>query len=398
MNNNFTKKILSLVVLGLFSQVSYAVQEKECNSTDTLQGWGIWCGVDTYLTQQEPTAAGPVGSNRTFNGNLSFDSQKFGGAINDNQVPPSDPDFDNYQFAGYALATKYGNQGPSIQSEGPSLSSTSLVKLYANIDEENEVVEIKALFEDGKVVHLSSTHFDSGSYPVSDNDYSHPFGSSTNTAVGPTDIYKHIDAHSGREDSSEYGFGSYFSNESGYEYEYLEGFSNRYTHYLGEEVSYGSTYLYNRNFNEWVNGALGKPTSLSDMKSIQGTVAYQVMGVGSLENSYQNIQQQSWIDSTMSVNFTAGSWSTDNLHNLAASGKIQGNKFSSNNITSNIQGYNVIDNKSSVNGHFAGTGAAQVLGQVNAQVQNTQNAQDISQIRGVFVGAKNGTPSDAFDY
>ena len=397
MNNHFTKKILSLVVLGLFSQVSYAVQEKECNSTDTLQGWGIWCGVDTYLTQQEPTAAGPVGSSPTFNGNVSFDSQKFGGAININEAPPSDPDFDNYQFAGYALATKYGNKEPSIQSEGPSLSSTSLVKLYANIDEENEVVEIKALFEDGKVVHLSSTHFYSYNYPISNLSHSFPGFSSTHIAVGPTDIYKYNYAYSGREDNSEYGFNSYFSNESGYEYEYLGG-SSQTTHYLGEDVSYGSTYLYNRNFNEWIDGGLGKPTSLSDMKSIQGTVAYQVMGVGSLENSYQNIQQQSWIDSTMSVNFTAGLWSTDNLNHLAASGKIQGNKFSSNNITSNIQGYNVIDNKSSVNGHFAGTGAAQVLGQVNAQVQNTQNAQDISQIRGVFVGAKNGTPSDAFDF
>jgi len=55
----------SLLVLALFSQGAYANiddTKEACNASEGLDGWAIWCGVDTYLAQQEPPAAGPVGA------------------------------------------------------------------------------------------------------------------------------------------------------------------------------------------------------------------------------------------------------------------------------------------------------------------------------------------------
>lgn len=100
MNVQFTKKILAVAVLSATCQISVAasaIDKDKCNASDDVTGWGIWCGVDTYLasqTEDQPTAAGsdfsttPEIAVETLG---SADSELYGGKPEIPESEPSEP-------------------------------------------------------------------------------------------------------------------------------------------------------------------------------------------------------------------------------------------------------------------------------------------------------------------
>lgn len=96
MNTEFQKKLLMIAVLSACFQVAgAAIGDKDnCNASDNVTGWGIWCGSDTYfasITENQPTAAGPEASTmpdiavETLG---SQESDRYGGKVK----PPEDDD------------------------------------------------------------------------------------------------------------------------------------------------------------------------------------------------------------------------------------------------------------------------------------------------------------------
>ncbi len=61
MNKIFTRSVLVLALFSPWVNASVNSAGENCNADEGLDGWAIWCGVDTYLAQQEPTAAGVIG-------------------------------------------------------------------------------------------------------------------------------------------------------------------------------------------------------------------------------------------------------------------------------------------------------------------------------------------------
>ena len=91
MSNIFTRSVL---VLALFSPwVSASVDEpvNNCSADEGLEGWAIWCGVDTYLAQQEAPAAGPVEG--SFEGVVEPDirTAAYGGSLLAGGSPAGEP-------------------------------------------------------------------------------------------------------------------------------------------------------------------------------------------------------------------------------------------------------------------------------------------------------------------
>lgn len=85
MNNIFAKSLLVLAMVSQGAVASIDTSQEECNSSEGLGGWAVWCGVDTYLTQQEPTAAGPVEGGVAGLTIPGVETDDFGGDI----VPPA---------------------------------------------------------------------------------------------------------------------------------------------------------------------------------------------------------------------------------------------------------------------------------------------------------------------
>ena len=106
MNNFFTKSVLVLALFSPWVHASVSESGDNCNATEGLDGWAIWCGVDTYLAQQEPTAAGPIEGG--FEGVVEPDIRTvaFGGSlIDDGEIPPVvEPEIE-YNWQGYAMLT-----------------------------------------------------------------------------------------------------------------------------------------------------------------------------------------------------------------------------------------------------------------------------------------------------
>ncbi len=111
MNNFFTKSVLVLAIFSPWVHASVNESGDNCNATEGLDGWAIWCGVDTYLAQQEPTAAGPIEGG--FEGVVEPDVRTvaFGGSLIDGgEIPPPvtppvvEPEIE-YNWQGYAMLT-----------------------------------------------------------------------------------------------------------------------------------------------------------------------------------------------------------------------------------------------------------------------------------------------------
>ncbi len=112
MNKIFTRSVLVLALFSPWVSASVNGSGENCNADEGLDGWAIWCGVDTYLAQQEPPAAGPVEG--AFEGVVEPDVRTvaFGGLLLDGgDAPPPvepppvvEPEIE-YNWQGYAMLT-----------------------------------------------------------------------------------------------------------------------------------------------------------------------------------------------------------------------------------------------------------------------------------------------------
>jgi len=172
MNIYFSKKLLSLIILGLLSPTTvYAIDKKECNSTDTLQGWGIWCGIDTYLSQQEPTAAGPVDGSNSALGLPAIDGDEFGGSV---VVPNEVNEEASYNWRGYAILRVQVEMDNNPVEQQPARRTVQQYKyltgvLNINHDPDNDNILAVMNLEDGSTVTFNKDA--SFTAPAWDNSY-----------------------------------------------------------------------------------------------------------------------------------------------------------------------------------------------------------------------------------
>ncbi len=81
MKNIIKQSVLALALCSPWVNAAVDGTKDHCNATEGLDGWAIWCGVDTYLAQQEPTAAGPLDGEGLALGLPSVRTAAFGGAV-----------------------------------------------------------------------------------------------------------------------------------------------------------------------------------------------------------------------------------------------------------------------------------------------------------------------------
>lgn len=298
----FTKKLMAAAILSLFSQTSYAaINEQECNSTDTLQGWGFWCGVDTYLSQQEPTAAGPVSSNNGTLDSAIVDGDEFGGQLQE----------DNFNWRGYAYVniTRMNQEPNQREPEAFGYRNQYMMGiLQLKLDpDNNDVLAVMTLEDGSKITFNQNANF-----------------------IEPVN----------RPDST-YGEFQVVSEDGKYQINALPSLALRIPYSRARTTdtvtSGGIRHIDGEEFR--VAGFVaGSPTSLSDMARLQANsrvAHYSTNGdyrgaTGCCPHAY------------MTVNFGDASW-YGNWHGLhqgpgyiRADGSVSGNQFSSSNLS--IQG------------------------------------------------------------
>ena len=327
-----TRQLISAIILGTISTTAISANS-ECNSSKNLSGWGAWCGIDTFLGQQEPTAAGGPLFNPQNLSSASFDSDELGGKF----TPIKNEEDIVVGWVGYAITPNNMNMYTTLSSD----SQLGLLKV--DLDLEGQVVKITGLFEDGSTLDLSSEWF---------------------MAMGPYYVY-----------AGSQSFSSHFSSDyKSYENDSPEMYTGSANNYVGTGDFIGG----------W-SSQLGKATPIADItnfKNIGANFAYQVNSNGTQNNG----PFSSGIGSRaiMNVQFGSSSWSMDNLHGFDSKGKISGNTFKSTEIkgvagamnspammpmpypggNSNFANHTVTSD-SSINGVFIGSNAKGLIGQTN---------------------------------
>jgi len=414
MEVKFTKSLIAAAILSsaaLFTSTTYA---STCDSSNDLKGWGAWCGIDTYLGQQEPTASGGpgFGGGSPFH-NPQFDSSKFGGDV----IKQTESQMPEAEFMGYGLMsfnTYSGDQGfPAIAAPGEE-TTKMLARIYLEHDEVNESMQLKAVLEDGKIITVAlDGYYDqdswnpsySGSHTYSDGRvYNYEYVAEGGDTV--ENIYAGTNNREKEgEGSNGYDGSAYLSNLSGYSYDSEQnvtgGYDSTYTYHIEDDVSYGSVYIsmyedvdsspYPMQ-TEYMNGLIGAPTPIDAMRNLQGTLTYNLNGY------YSNSMYpwNNWFEGEMDVNFTSGTWSTEQIANaVSASGKIDGNKFNANQISSLTNGKEVVSG-SYINGQFTGSEAQNLVGQGNLNLKSIEG-NSVENIKTVFGGTRTGDYTNYYD-
>ncbi len=340
----FSKKLLTAAVVTLLAGPTYAVeQSKECNSTDSLDGWGIWCGIDTFLSQQEPTAAGPGGGDSPGLGGVTFDSSQFGGDV----VIPED----QYNWQGFALFLNVNDR------------SSVLGRLFFDVDEDNELLRnIRVVLDDGTTVNIPTEDF----YPAA---YFDPGNAQIIIGEGTN---QYVLAGLTNRLLSEGSF-----NEDGL---YMGGVGIINFNPDDAEMPTEVDSLLSR-LNSITIGTAGSPTPLetmSNLNSIEATAKFSLLGVSHTSGSFNNA---GYLTGRMRVNFGEGEW---NAHlaskklvgdgprriGLSSGGQVEGNEFSSEFVKTRLRHrhLNVDGETSYMNGIFLGPNANALTGQVNVSV------------------------------
>jgi len=336
------------MILGLLSSTGYAADKKECNSSDALQGWGIWCGVDSYLTQQEPTAAGPVDDSNPELGLPAVDSDKFGGSVE--QTP--------YNWKGYAYVNVdrlNENIGGDIQSQLQAPQKHYLTGiLQLQLEPDTNTVNVVMTLEDGsKITFNQQAQFITPQF-------------------GP---------------DSSYGEFQVVSEDGKYQINALPALAiQRMTN---DSVTSGGI----RNIQDGlrIGGfAAGSPTPLNDMSSLAvNNIQATYFGSGDYRSSFGRIGR---VYNDITVNFGNASWQGNWYAArgpggfLNAQGSVTGNTFSSTSIgvaamqdSPGIQQIPVVTG--SIKGTFNGPNAGYLTGLVNVTV-------DENNLVGTFVNQK----------
>ncbi|MDX1352053.1 MAG: hypothetical protein R3254_03515, partial [Thiomicrorhabdus sp.] len=309
MNKNFSKKLLSLIILGLLSPASvYAIDKKECNSTDNLEGWGIWCGVDTYLSKQESTAAGPVDGGSSVTGLPAIDGDEFGGSLTEESP---------FNWSGYAyvnvnrLNDNIGEQAqPTVRRANTYLTGI----LQLQLEPETNTINVIMTLEDGsKITFNQQAQFITPQF-------------------GPDSSYGEFQVVS---EDGKYQINALPALAIGNFYQ-KQGVTN------DTVTSGGIRNIQGEGFR--VGGFVaGSPTPLSDMSNLAvNNIQATYSGLGDYRSSYGGRMR---VSNDITVNFGDASWQGNwygmpfggFMGSVNAQGDVSGNTFSSNNITS--QGY-----------------------------------------------------------
>ncbi|WP_029408652.1 hypothetical protein [Thiomicrorhabdus sp. Milos-T2] len=413
MLQNFKQKTLAVLLFAAFSQSAYAINNVDCDSSNTVKGFGNWCDVGSFLGQQEPSAAGGPG----FAGNSpllspQFDSSKFGA----NVITQTESQMPEAEFMGYGLMT-FRNYSDNLNQKTTTISAQSeetskmLARIYLDNDEVNESMQLKAVLEDGRIITVALNEVNKNEYDPTYSS-SHTYNNGTynyERVTEGSDTIQYISGYKGREkeggDSYDYQGSANLTNVSGYSYESepngTGGNDSTSTYHLEDEVSFGSVYIHmyedQENYNyrmptEYMNGPIGAPTPIDAMRNLQGTLTYNIDG------QYTNSMYPSnnWFEGKMGVNFTSGTWSTEQIANaVSASGKIDGNKFSANQISSLSNGKEVVSG-SYINGQFTGSEAQNLVGQGNLNLQSIEG-NSVENIKTVFSGTRTGDYTNYYD-
>ncbi|WP_029408651.1 hypothetical protein [Thiomicrorhabdus sp. Milos-T2] len=376
---NFKQKTLAVLLFAAFSQSAYAADNAICDSTDTLKGFGAWCGIESFLSQQEPTAAGgPLFGSRDGILSPSFDSDKFGGQ-------PQTGDTDNYNWSGYALFYDLEQR------------AGVLAKLEMNVDEANsDVLGVKATLKNGEVITVSTQDFYKQSFsyrgiPVKATSNINQENQSRYVFAGVTDRLS---------------LGRYTYNEDG-DYIGLVGIADlQPDEYQGLSRQSPYNQLLERISSIGV-GVAGSPTPIVDManlKSIKAYAAYNLIGVASVSG---DINAVGGFMTDVHVDFNHGTWDMTNVDfyglesgyqyaPISANGSISGNTFTSESI-SLMGNENYIKAGSYIDGKFLGPEAKGLTGEADITTNSLQTP-TVSEtptmipsvnIKATFVGGKN---------
>lgn len=138
-----SNKLAFALASTLFASSAFAA---DCNNTNNINGWGAWCGVDTFFSEQAPTASGgPIFGNKPY-APASFDSIDFGGQIQEG---------DDFNWKGYAyinlnrVGTQSGQQKPSISF---SRHDFTLGEMNMNMNKETNLIDITLTYKDANNV------------------------------------------------------------------------------------------------------------------------------------------------------------------------------------------------------------------------------------------------------
>lgn len=319
-----TRKLIPIIALSVMSQT--AIANNGCDSSESVKGWGAWCGIDTFLAQQDATAAGPVGGlGFSQLAGTRFDSEEFGGQVEQGMNG----------WVTYALL------------KNPETGQSALGNVAFTINEATETANIVVVF--GDQAYQFSTPYErrqSGSYE---------------------DFVK--DKLMAEMKSEEFYLKFQLKDEDGHGFPLDDGIDSK-------ELVIGKMKAEIHDTDDRIKAVFGQATSLSDMARLRaatGTTAYWINGDGVYSTDRGEFGRASMYGD-MEVNFSAGTWDMRRAYisggddyrskdiGLRTNGTISGNTFQSTNIE--VEGLNV-QAGSTINGAFVTSNAQRLLGQAD---------------------------------
>ena len=348
--NKFIKR--SLLAAALFSPMAMAAvdtNEETCNASEGLEGWAVWCGVDTFLSQQEPTAAGPVVGGSEL-ASLAVDDDGFGGDIIPNV--PEVPEIE-YNWQGYAVIKHRDFNDPVAG------------KAQLNIDPETGSVVGVLTTSTGETISLNRDAFFVYRGVKTFADGTEGSGVDMGSAFSAFEVY-----------SEDNNLQITLLNLNNFGENGLESFAQTQT-WVKEQTEIGYAPLDGR----YAGGLITPLADMQELARLNVTADY----LGSGHYTAAHMENFPHVINHMNVNFGnatwTGSWNAPDF-NVGASGVVTGNQFSSNSITN---GQPVptrlapVAVTGSINGAFNGANAAYVSG-----------ALDINDGQNRYVGVFNG--------
>lgn len=341
-------KVLITAVLGAMLQApSVFAATEECNAANGVQGWGAWCGIDTYLTQQESTAAGPVGANG-FSGlnQLGLSGDEFGGKVENNPTKITNTS----ELIAYTFFNNDGEFG---------LGNMSIL-----LDDDNQASTINGEFDNGKTVSATSDYYDR---------YATSLYSGTNS--------KRV----ARAESDISDFWLYVYSEKAREKQPVIMLEENVQPVDIKDLTYGNIHGYDSNLGSY-SGYVGRATDVVEMqnlKNIQATANFNVNSYGARTVN----SNAAYGEHRMNVDFGQGSWSMNDFYVTNTSGTITGNTFKSDSIVAtNNRG---IDKTSFVKGTFIGSDASKLIGEANIiKTKSVNNSTFHNNVKVIFNGSK----------
>ena len=305
-----TKQILTTALTTVF--ITSSAIASDCNDANGINGWGTSCGIDTFLDQQAPTAAGPQKLNNRQNYVPSqFDSENFGGQINN-------ADF-NWKGYAYINVNRIGSQSeqrqPTVALNQRSFNDYSLGEMQMNLNKDTNLIDIILTFKDRNGVDQTLSFKKdptflgaTGQFQVKTEDGQYQINAIPTLALKPQKGLKMAGS---------------LSTENSTQNEYLTSGGIR------DNTD-------NQRIGYFVGGSLTPVTAIQALASTNKIASYSISG--DFKRGNRNMRFSP--NANMTVNFGTSSFSS-NWHGLEGhpmstttiSGTVNGNSFQSNHMT-----------------------------------------------------------------